>query len=245
MGVRGMPLFLDSYRPAKKSNTQQFFEEIHGQPIKDFVLIENERMLYFDFGDDKKLWFKLFGNSANVFLTEKDLIIETFKDRDTVGDKVSAEKGATLFDKKWDEQHSFAQNIRKQIPLFPKAWIEVLSDYYKDQEFEVDRMLAHLKQIDQQLREQVEPRVLENGTHTIIPFELLPLNNDQSFDSVNDLVRYRFKNYAHDQRLNQQKNELLKSLKRQIKRGKSSLNNLYQADKGSIKQKHMSNMDTF
>ncbi len=225
-------LFLDSYRPAKKSNTQQFFEEIHGQSIKDFSLIENERMLYFDFGDEKKLWFKLFGNSANVFLTEKDVITETFKVRDNVGVIVLAEKGATLFDEKWDEQRSIAQNIRKQIPLFPKAWIEVLSDYYKDQEFEIAQILPHLQQIDQQLREQVEPRILENGTHTIIPFELLPLNHDQSFETVNDLVRYRFKNYAHDQRLNQQKNELLKALKRQIKRGKSSLNNLYQADKG-------------
>jgi predicted ribosome quality control (RQC) complex YloA/Tae2 family protein len=225
-------LFLDSYRPAKKSNTQQFFEAIHGQPIKGFTLIENERMLFFDLENGKKLWFKLFGNSANVFLTDGEVISETFKDRDSIGERISMEKGATLFEREWDEQRSIAQNIRKQIPLFPKAWIEVLSDYYRDQDFTPAQILDHLKKIDHTLRVKVEPRILENGTHTIIPFDLLPLNHDQSFERVNDLVRYRFKNYAHDQRLNQQKNEVLKALKRQIKRGKSSLNNLYQADKG-------------
>lgn len=225
-------LFLDSYRPAKKSNTQQFFEGVHGRPIKDFVLLENERMLFFDLGKGKKLWFKLFGNSANVFLTKDDIIEETFKDRDDIGEKVLQNTGADLFDTEWDEDRSIEQNIRKQIPLFPKGWVESLSEYYVDENFSSDQIIDHLKKIDESLRANASPRILKNGRNTIIPFELLPIEDKMTFDSVNDLVRYRFKNYAHDQRLHQHRNELLKAIKRQIKRGNSSLKNLYQADKG-------------
>ena len=60
----------------------------------------------------------------------------------------------------------------------------------------------------------------------------MPISTKQTVDNVNELIRFRFKNFVHQQRLHQQKTEVIKIIKRQLKRLESALKNLAQADKG-------------
>ena len=72
-------LFIDSFRPPKKSNTQHFFAEIYGVPIKDIVLEVNERLISFIFEDGSRLWFKLQGQKPMHYYLEVELFEKRLK----------------------------------------------------------------------------------------------------------------------------------------------------------------------
>jgi len=228
-------LFLDSYRPLKKTNTQLFFDQIYGKQIEGFVLIENERLLSFNFEDGYKLWFKLFGSKANVFLSKDDLIVATFKDRDEVGSAVPVTDSPGLFEADFADDLPITKKVQNLLPLLPRPWIQSIMSFHDLEDLDKSGLVGFLKQLDLQLREKAEFRILEEDEVTLIPEKLLPKRTVRIADSVNELISYRFKNYARKQRLQQQKGGIQKSLRRQIKRLDSSLKNLYQADKNIIK----------
>ncbi len=225
-------LFLDSYRPAKKSNTQQFFESIYGNPISEIILEENERLISFLFEDGSRLWFKLFGSKANALLAREGIIIETFKDRDSIGDEEPSPKSPKLLQSESLEGVQIALRLQKLIPILPKVWINKLDDIHHFVDMSDNELLEFARDLDTSIREKAEFRILESGEVTLIPERLLPDDSAQRVGSVNDLILHRFKNYAHQQRLKSQKNGLFKSIKRKLKRTESALKNLYQADKG-------------
>jgi predicted ribosome quality control (RQC) complex YloA/Tae2 family protein len=225
-------LFLDSYRPAKKSNTQNFFESVYGIPIKDIILEENERLISFLFEDGHRLWFKLFGSKANAILAKEGIIVETFKDRDSIGDNEPVPNSPKLLDINSIQDANSEVRLQKLLPILPKAWLRYLNEIHHFDNIEDDELLSFAVNLDSTLKTIAEFRILENGDVTLIPEKILPDNADQKVESVNDLILHRFKNFAHQQRLQSQKNGLVKSIKRQIKRLESALTNLYKADKG-------------
>ena len=225
-------LFIDTFRPAKKSNTQNFFESVYQVPIKEIHLEENERLVSFLFENGQKLWFKLYGSKANAILSEEGVIKETFKDRDSIGDKEPEPNSPKLLDPDSIDGVQSIQRLQKLLPILPKAWSNTLNKYHNlDSLIDVD-LIEFASKLNSVLRNNAEFRILETGEVTLIPETLLPVGTEHKFDSVNDLILHRFKNYAHQQRLKSQKTGLLKSLRRQLKRLESALKNLYQADKG-------------
>ena len=118
------------------------------------------------------------------------------------------------------------------MPLLPKAWMITLSAFYSFEDMSAMELIGFAKKIDTELRKSAAFRILECGNITAIPEHILPIKTASFFDSVNEYIQYRFKNFAHQQRLNQLKVGFLKSLNRQIKRLESTLKNLHQADKG-------------
>ena len=225
-------LFIDSYRPPKKRNTQHFFTKIYGVPIVDIVLEVNERLLSFKFEDGSRLWFKLYGSKANALLTRDGIIHETYKDRDRVGDQEPKAKQIVLFDESKLERLTSDKALQALLPLLPKAWMITLSAFYSFEDMSAMELIGFAKKIDTELRKSAAFRKLECGNITAIPEHILPIKTASFFDSVNEYIQYRFKNFAHQQRLNQLKVGFLKSLNRQIKRLESTLKNLHQADKG-------------
>lgn len=225
-------LFLDSFRPAKKTNTQQFFETIYGLPIQEIKLEENERLISFCFEDGYRLWFKLFGSKANAVLSKDERIIETFKDRDAIGDDEPTPLIPELFSINIDNTLPADRKLQVMLPILPKAWIKKLSEYHSFKDYTDEELLKFSKEIDLTLRTKAEFRILNGEEVSLIPESLLPAKTVDTTDNVNELVRIRFKNYAHNQRLHQRKSVLIKSIKRQLKRLESALQNLYQADKG-------------
>lgn len=226
-------LFLDSYRGAKKSNTIDFFERIYGVNIVDVTIPATDRWVFLHFENGCKLHFRLFSNRANAFLSQEGKIIEVFKEYDQVGEEPPHPQKLDLFEVEGDISRKSTKNKIVAInAMFPRQNIPELSDIYDLDDKDADELIEFVQSTCEEMAEHPVPRLLENGEVTLLSEETLPIQTEQPFESVNDLILYRYKNYSRSQRLKQQKSSLLKSLKRKIKRTTSGLQNLYQADKG-------------
>lgn len=226
-----MALFLDTYRPGKKSNKLLFFSSIYRVRITDIVLADNDRLISFIFENGEKLLFKLFSNRANALLVHNGLITETFKDFDDTGKPEPAPKKQELFGV-IPEKGESKSLVLASNPLLPRAELEDLIKLNDLDKKPLEVVVQFTRKVTEQLSNKPVFRKLDSGLVTLINEEFLPLNTVEEFSSVNDLIAYRFKNYAHHQRLSQQKGMYLKAIKRDIKRLNSSLRNLSEADKG-------------
>lgn len=225
-------LFLGTLRPAKKSNTSYFFKSIYKLPIRSIFLEENERLISFVFDNDFKLWFKLYGSKANALLTKECIVQETFKNRDKIGSKISDFSSVVLLDKSKIKGVEKNRRLQHLLPIIPKSWINKLQQHHHLIDMDDVEIFSFAKKLDNELRNNAEFRTLKTGEFTLIPHHLLPESSICVFQSVNELILHRFKNYTQQQRLQSQKNRLTKLIKRQIKKLNSALTNLYKADKG-------------
>lgn len=226
-------LYLDSFRGAKKSNTIDFFEPVYGVEITDITIPETDRWLFIHFGDGHKLHFRLFSNRANVFLSREGQIVEVFKGYDEEGEEPPSPQVLNVYQIEEDISRKSTKNKLVAInAMFPRQNIPELIDMYNLDEVSEEELQKFVRRICDEMEKKPNPRLLENGDTTLLSEKTLPLKTEKEFDSVNDLILYRYKNYSRDQRLKQRKSSLLKSLKRKIKRTRSGLQNLEQADKG-------------
>ncbi len=224
-------LYLDRWANPRKNNTIEFFQELYGQTITDVRMAKTDRVLTIHFGDSTTLWFKLFSNRANVMLLENGVIRESFKGANEEDITLPEVKQIDLKSREVKGNNP-KQKIISLNPMIPRSNLD-----------ELVRIHAVDKMNDQDLKEWVtdissglekDPcfRLLENGNTTLLDPGVLPLKTERKFETINDLIAYRYKTYSHDQRLKQKKNGWLKKLKRQQKRIRSSLANLGNADKG-------------
>lgn len=223
-------LFLDNYSKPKKSNTISFFEEIYGLKIIDVLLADTDRILSIAFEGDFTLTFKVFSNNANVILTKKEKIVESFKGHSIDDVEVPNEKEIVLFDE-ISKDHSTKQKITSLNPLIPRNNLDELISTNNLDTLSDSSLTEFVKTISNQVNKEPTWRLLKNGNTAIIDEQYLSSITARKFDTVNDLIAYRFKSYSHTQRLRQQKSGLLKNFKRQLKRINSGLRNLERADK--------------
>ncbi|MBO6524588.1 MAG: DUF814 domain-containing protein [Balneolaceae bacterium] len=226
-----MALFLDTYRPGKKANRLLFFESIYNVKVTDIQLADKDRIISLVFENGDKLLFKLFSNKANALLISNGLISETFKDFDEIGNPEPTPKTQQLFSNIPEQGKSKAVMLAAN-PLLPRAELEELIRLNRLDGKTPEEIVQLTKKVTGQIAAKPVYRKLDSGIVTLINEELLPLNTQEEYESVNDLISYRFRNYAHYQRLNQQKGSISKAIKRDIKRLNSSLRNLSKADKG-------------
>ncbi len=226
-------LYLDSFRGAKKSNTIDFFEKIYGAEITDVTIPETDRWFFIHFENGYKLHFRLFSNRANVFLSKNGEIIEVFKEYDETEEETPNPQKLNVYEIEEDISRKSTKNKIVAInAMFPRQNIQELIEIYNLDEADEDELQEFVRKVCEEMEDKAVPRLLENGETTLLSEETLPVKTEKEFESVNDLILYRYKNYSRDQRLRQRKSSLLKSLKRKIKRTKSGLKNLEQADKG-------------
>ena len=224
-------LFLDFHNNPKQKNTISFFEEIYGLKIIAIDLADTDRIVTIHFEQSFKLVFKLFSNNANVLLLKEKELIRSFKGGNISEVDIPDEKEINLFQKLKDNG-STTQKITGLNPLIPR---NNLSDIIKehDLDFLSDKeLIDYTKELTRNVEEAPAWRLLSNGNTALFNKHILPLETEREFDSINDLIAYRYKTYSHTQRLRQQKGELSKKFKRMIKRVSSGLRNLEQADKG-------------
>ncbi len=221
-------LFLDVYSQPKQKNRLTFFEEIDGLNIYDVSIAETDRILTIVIENDYELVFKLFSNQANVFLTKKDVFVEAFKGN---SNDLPSSKQITLY-KEPSSDLSIKEKTTFINPLLPRAHLAELIAEHKLSELSNTVLIQKIEVLTNSILEEPSFRLLENGNTTLFKQSILPISTERNFNSVNDLIAFRFKTYSHTQRLRQKKGELLKSLKRQIKRTASGLKNLSLADKG-------------
>ncbi|MEO1022008.1 MAG: NFACT RNA binding domain-containing protein [Bacteroidota bacterium] len=223
-------LFLDRFRNPKKSNQLQFFSRLQEDIITNVALAESDRLLTIRFRTGRELLFKVFGNKANVYLVEDDRLVEGFKEDDWLNQVKPAPKDVTSF------VYQSASTPKEEIiglnPLLPRtqlaAWIAYSGYSAKTGE---DRVQS-VRELTNAIAEQGVFRLLADGTTTLIPDHILPLKEEEIFETISEYIAYRYKEASSNQRLAQQRNGILKALKRQKKRSLSVLRNLEQADKG-------------
>ncbi|MEX2478891.1 MAG: NFACT RNA binding domain-containing protein [Gracilimonas sp.] len=226
-------LFMDSNRGAKKSNTIDFFERIYDVEITDVSIPETDRWFYLHFEDGSRLSFRLFSNRANVFLSKDGAITEVFKEYDEPGEEPPAPQELDLFETEGDISKKSTKNKLVALnAMIPRQNLKELIRIYDLDSADEEELTKFVQNICEEMENDAVFRLLENGETTLLSEKTLPLKTEKEFEGVNELILYRYKNYSRSQRLKQRKSSLLKSLKRKIKRTKSGLKNLHQADKG-------------
>lgn len=220
-------LFTDSYRGGKKTNTTNFFERIYGKEIVDITIPETDRWLSVHFENQYSLTFRLFSSKANAILTKGDTILSAFKDYDKEGDKIPSPKKINLF-----EGNISGKSLKNKIltlnPMFPREHIPELINFHELGEKSDEEIKEFVKECDEQMRNNPEFRLLETGDTTLLSENILPIKSRKTFAEVNELIAYRYKNYSQDQRLKNQKKDLLLKLESGIKKLRSLKNNLEQ-----------------
>ncbi|MEP1307604.1 MAG: NFACT RNA binding domain-containing protein [Balneola sp.] len=224
-------LFLDYHSNPKKQNTISFFEEIYGLPITEVKLAETDRIMTIFFEEDNKLVFKIFSNNANVFHLSGKELINSFKGSEVDESDVPDKKEIDLFEN-YKEEASSKQKLTSLNPLIPRNNLDEIVEIHEVDKMNEEEVIRFVKQLTEKVENEPQWRLLTNGNTSLFDKEIVPVETEKTFDSINDLISYRYKTYSHTQRLKQQKGELLKQLKRQKKRTDSGLRNLSKADKG-------------
>lgn len=221
-------LYLSEHISTKRKNKLTFFETIYNLDIIDVELVENDRILKIILDKNYQLIFKVFSNKANVFLTQNGKVIEAFKSGDTDLPIPKKQKTVELA----PSNLSTSQQLLAINPQLPRTHITELIEYHNLEELDAASLVTFVQNLNDTLLQSPSFRVLKDGTTTLFNEQILPLETAKNFDSINDLILYRYKNYSQTQRLRQGKNKFLKQINRQIKRTTSALRNLEAADIG-------------
>lgn len=225
-------LFPDKYRPAKKSNTTNFFSELKQQNIIDVNLAENDRLITFHFQADYKLIFLLFGNHPNAFLIKEGTIIDSFKDPDSnIGEKEPVPRKSQK-PKELKESMSARQAILATDMKFPRHLINDVIDQY-DLENAAPRQCRDITlTLTEAMLNRPEFRIAESGNICLIPYKLLPVPSIKELTSISEAIRYVYYKTSGQRRLSSKKSTIEPALDRQINKLNSAIKQLKQTGKG-------------
>ncbi len=209
-------LFLDSHRPPKKRNVVDFFESVLEQQITNVKMAEGDRLLHVNLSSGDWLQFKLFSSRPNAFLVdhERGEIKDAFKDPE----KHVGEQPLEPFQPEVEEWPNPDAKPKNQVlrlnPLLPRNLVPALIREYKVEEMSPREVKEFVEYITDQLLENPHPRVLETGEVCLWSREVLSIETEKAFDSVNEAILYAYRNTVHRRRLAQKKEGLREELDR-------------------------------
>ncbi|MGK7368958.1 MAG: NFACT RNA binding domain-containing protein [Candidatus Halalkalibacterium sp. M3_1C_030] len=224
-------LFLDKYRPPKKSNVIEFFQELEGLNIERLSLAEKDRLMYIYFKGGKHLLFKLYGGNPNVYLVEDETIIDAFKNPEEVKGQEPPEPHAPSFADDITAKAKPKNQITKLNPLLPRNLLPYLIEQHRVDDMAVPEVKDFVSTITEALENDPHPRVLETGDFCLWSQEILDMPNDAQFDTVNRAVLHAYRNAVHLRRLHNKKQNVVQLLDRITSKKEAQLEQLRQADK--------------
>ena len=224
-------LFLDKYRPPKKSNVIDFFQVLEGLAIQKLSLADKDRLMYLHFEGGKQLLFKLYGGNPNVYLVENNRIEDAFKSPEDVKGKEPPHPHAPSFADDITEKAKPKNQITKLNPLLPRNLLPYLIEQHRVDEMNVPEVKEFVESITEALEKEPHPRVLETGDLCLWSQEILDMANDATFDTVNKAVLHAYRNAVHLRRLHNKKQNVLQLLDRVTSKKEAQLEQLKQADK--------------
>lgn len=224
-------LFLDGYRPPKKSNVMSFFEELEGREIAGTELAEGDRLWEMRFEGDYRLLFKLYGGSPNAYLTDGEQILDAFKNPDEVKGSPPPEAQPPQTDEEPRMRAHPKNRLTGLHPKLPRNLLPRLVEQHGVGEMEAGETKAFADRIKRAMLEDPHPRVLESGDLTLWDREILDVPTDEAFNTVNDAVRHAYRNAVHLRRLHNRKERVVRFLERMESKKSSRLEQLRQADK--------------
>ena len=224
-------LFLDQYRPPKKSNVIEFFKALEGRKIAAVNLAKFDRLLYLYFDDNSSIVFKLFGGKPNAFFVKDEEVLEAFKNPEEMVGSAPPEPHAPSFADEVSEKAKPKNQITRLNPLLPRNLIPPLVEQHSVDDMKSEEVKAFVAWITEELEQNPDPRVLSTGETCLWSDEVLKLPTDERFDTVNDCIRHAYRNAVHSRRLHQRKEAVQQMLERSLNRQESQLEQLQQADK--------------
>ncbi len=224
-------LFLDTYRPPKKSNVIDFFEPLEGKKITEVELAEKDRLMYVHFEHGSYLQFKLFSNSPNAMLANEGEIKDAFKHPDEVRGQDPLEPYAPKVADDISPDAKAKNQITRLNPLLPRNLLPALIEQHSVDEMGIEEVRKFTRRITTALLEDPHPRVLITGDVCLWSEEILGLPADENFDKVNGAVRHAYRNAVHLRRLNENRQGVKQLLERVLAKKEAQLEQLQQADK--------------
>ena len=224
-------IFLDNYRPPKKSNVINFFKTLDGKQIVNVSLAEYDRLLSIHFEGGRKLLFKLFSNSPNVYLVEDGVIKDAFKNPEEATGREEPQPFAPNFKDEVSPRKSAKNQMAGFNPLLPRNLLPYLAEQHNVEDMKIDEVEEFTNTITEALENDSHPRVLKTGDLCLWSKEILDIPNDRTFDTVNGAVLHAYRNAVHLRRLHNKKEGLQRLLERTVSKKESQLEQLKQADK--------------
>ena len=224
-------LFLDFYRPPKKSNVIDFFPSLEGQTVTDMVLAEKDRLVSIYFDNGQYLLFKLFSGHPNVFLIENEQIIDAFKNPDEVKGTSPPKPEVPTFLEEVSPRRSAKNQMTEVNPLLPRNLLPYLIDQHDVDKMTPDEVKKLTEEASEALLENPQPRVLKTGDFTLWSEKWLDIDSKKECHEVNDCVAYAYKNAVHLRRLHERKEDVKQFLERSKSQKESLIAQLEQADK--------------
>lgn len=226
-------LLLEDYKPAKKSNVTSFFDQLSGKKILDMDISDHDRFIHIYLEGDYKLLLQLFGNKPNIYLIQKNKIIESFKNPDqNRGNTPPTPRQPTTDYKIKKEGLSAKKTILKIEPKFPRHLIHYVIDHFTLDEKNSSEITAVIGELTAAMIENPEFRILEDGNLCLIPESLLPLNSKKIFEDVNSAIKHLYYNTSQERRLTSKIQQIKPSLEKRIQALESLIDQLKEADKG-------------
>lgn len=224
-------LFLDFYRPPKKSNVIDFFDPLEGKQITNMTLAEKDRLVTIYFETGQQLLFKLFSGNPNVFLVENDVIVDAFKNPEEVKGQKPPKPEAPIFLDEVSPRRSAKNQMTEVNPLLPRNLLPYLIDEHNVADMEPYDVKKFTNKVTQALLDDPNPRVLKTGDFCLWSKEWLDIVSEKECVEVNDCVAFAYKNAVHLRRLHEKKEDILQFLERSKSQKESLIAQLQQADK--------------
>lgn len=185
-------IFTDPRVSHRSANVAMFFTELSGKEVAATMLADGDRILTIKFMDGSKLIIKPYGTKGNVLYVKDGTVMETFKDAaNQVGapEPVPQAPSTVPFG---ETKGDLRKRIFKTWPFLQR---HIVADIIKHRgldkvdDFEIE---AVLNEVDSGTRNNAEFRLLSDGHFCIVPARLLPLENEKTFDSIDEAIRMAY-----------------------------------------------------
>jgi predicted ribosome quality control (RQC) complex YloA/Tae2 family protein len=225
-------LFSNTERAPKKTNVTTFFDQLAGDTVSDISLADHDRFLYFRFKSGRSLLFQIFGNRPNVFLIEDRKICESFKGGNDLTGKPEPTPRVPRKKSAPEKKLSAKRTILHYHPAFPRHLIQPVINHYNLDGESPTKILEITDTLTGAMTARPEFRIISDGNLCLIPEEMLPLETLKTFETVNEAIRFAYFKTSRERRLTSRIESLKPKIEEAIRKNRSVIHQLEQADKG-------------
>jgi len=226
-------LFLEDYKPAKKSNVTSFFDPLSDKKIVKLNISDHDRYIHIHLEGGYKLLLQLFGNKPNIYLIQNNEIVEAFKNPEKYrGTSPPTPRQPTTTFKIKKEVLSPKKTILKIEPKFPRHLLSEVINHYSLDSKNSDEIVEIASKLIQAMIKNPEFRILQDGNLCLIPESLLPLASNKIFTDVNSAIKHVYFHTSQERRLSLKIQQFRPSIEKRIQALESLIEQLKNADKG-------------
>ncbi len=214
--------FPDEFRRARK-NSIDIFPEIIGKEVTGIQTYAHERAFSIILDHEINLLFKLFGNNSNALLYQEDRCINVFKHDSGDENKINPETLDRTIRSHEDHSSFSLDKLREMIPSFDKN----ILTYLESKGFTDSKNLKIKKDM---VNDTLV--LLNNPVYYIYPvkdtvkFSLIPGDREaRHFTHPVEALNYFYLEYHKLYWLNKEKDTLIRTLRKQLKKSKNYIVN--------------------